>query len=180
MQPPDSQPAAGPAADITFPRAGVACVTLRGEHDLSTRPLLTAALAQAIEQANVIVDLSECTFMDSSVIAALFQAGRNLSALGGRLELVIPAGTGTIQRTADLTSLASILPVHETAAAALASFEPREHTIQIRDLRARFGDDECSCGWRGQSHTGAQRATRDARRDGLLHIERQGPARPPI
>ena len=63
-------------------------------------------------------------------------------------------------------------------AVALASLASQEHTIQIRDLRARFGDAEtraaqCSCGWRGSSHTGDQSAARDARREGMVHVERQ-------
>jgi hypothetical protein len=50
-----------------------------------------------------------------------------------------------------------------------------EHTIKIRDLRARFGDSdvyaaECTCGWTGDRHVGAG-AERVARRDGIVHTD---------
>ena len=170
--------AALPAVELEFPRPGVACVRLRGDHDLSSRPQLAEALAGAGDRPNVVADLSECTFMDSSVIAAFLQAGRGLGQTGGRLAIVIPPDAGEVRRVADLTGLASVLPVHETAAAAFASFAPQEHTIQVRDLRARFGDAEtraaqCSCGWQGSTYTGHQSAARDARREGRVHVERQ-------
>ena len=150
----NARDAAAPAVEVAIIQPGVARVGLRGEHDLTTRPRLSEALAEASDQPNVFVDLTECTFMDSSVIAVLFQAGRELGQIGGRLELVIPPGPGEVRRVAELTALASVLPVRETAAETLASFAPREHTIQVRDLRSRFGDDEtraaeCTCGWRG-------------------------------
>ena len=162
---------------------GVACVRLRGEHDLVTRAGVVKALASAGEQANVVVDLTECAFVDSAVIAALVHAGRRLGEDGGRFELVIPPGPGEVRRAAELTALPGVLRVHETRAEALAAFGPQEHTIQIRDLRARFGDDEtraaeCTCGWRGQVYSGHQTAARDARREGMVHVERQRGDRP--
>ena len=167
-----------PAVDVETLAHGVACVRLRGEHDLGTRPRLAEALASAGDRANVVVDLTECAFIASAVIAAFFQAGRELSQVGGRLELVIPPGPGEVRRAAELTALASVLPVRETLAEALAGFGPQEHTIQIRDLRSRFGDAEtraaeCTCGWHGPVHTGHQTAARDARREGMVHVERQ-------
>src|SRR3954453_21902111 len=48
----------------------VAIVTLRGEHDLATRAEINAALARAGGEADVLVDLSDCSFIDSSVIGA--------------------------------------------------------------------------------------------------------------
>jgi hypothetical protein len=52
-----------------------------------------------------------------------------------------------------------------------------EHSIRVRDLRLRFGDTEsyaaeCSCGWRGPTHTGWQTAAREARRDGAVHVDK--------
>jgi anti-anti-sigma factor len=168
---------ASPAVAVELVQPGLACVRLRGEHDLSTKPRLTEALAKAAAQINVVVDLTECGFIDSSVIAAFFQAGREVGQVGGRLELVI-AATGEVRRAAELTALGTVLPVRETMAEALAGFGPQEHVIQIRDLRSRFGDDEtraaeCTCGWHGPVHTGHQTAAREARREGMVHVERQ-------
>ena len=162
------------AVEVEFHRVGVAVVRLRGEHDLSSKQALSEGLSDASDQLNVIVDLSECTFMDSSVIATFYVARKSLGARGGRLELVIPPEAITVQRVATITRLAKLLPIHETHGAGIASFQPGEHSIQVRDLRLRFGDPEayaaqCSCGWLGET-----RATeRPARRDGTRHFERE-------
>jgi anti-anti-sigma factor len=118
------------AVEVAFHRVGIAVVTLRGEHDLSSKQALTEALSDASDQLNVIVDLSECTFMDSSVIAAVFVARTSLDVRGGRLELVIPPEASTVQRLATITRLAKLVPIHETHSAAIASFQPGELSIQ--------------------------------------------------
>jgi anti-sigma B factor antagonist len=168
--------AAVPAVEVGFRPPGIAWVTLHGEHDLSSQECLSEALAAASAKRDVLIDLSDCTFMDSSVVAALFRASQKLSERGGRLELVIPESATTMKRVADLTQLAAILPVHETRHAAIARIYAGDHSIRIRDLRLKFGDTEsyaaeCSCGWTGESRTRWQTAAREARRDGAMHID---------
>jgi anti-anti-sigma factor len=176
MAPHTPQLAAVPAAEVEFRPPGIAFVALRGEHDLSSKQCLTDALAAASAKRDVLVDFSDCTFMDSSVIAALFRAGQKLNERGGRLELVIPKSATTIRRVADVTLLAAILPIHESRDAAITRIRTGEHAIRIRDLRLRFGDTEsysaeCSCGWTGDAHTRWQTAAREARRDGAVHVD---------
>jgi anti-anti-sigma factor len=176
MAPHTAQLAAVPAVEVEFRPPGIAFVKLHGEHDLSSQQCLTEALAAASAKRDVLVDLSECTFMDSSVIAALFRARQKLTERGGRLELVIPESASTIRRVADVTLLAAILPIHETRQAAITRIHTGAHSIRIRDLRLRFGDSEtyaaeCSCGWTGDSRTRWQTAAREARRDGAVHVE---------
>jgi anti-sigma B factor antagonist len=171
-------PPTAPAVEIEYRRPGIALIKLRGEHDFANRQDLIEALATASAKPNVLVDLSECTFMDSTVIAAFFRAREILRRRGGRLELVIPQAATTIQRVARVTTLDKILPIHETQRAAVASIEPREHSITIRDLRARFGDPEafraeCSCGWQGEMQDDARMAGRQARRDGVIHVDEE-------
>jgi anti-anti-sigma factor len=170
------QPTA-PAVEVDFRQPGIALVKLRGEHDLSKEQVLTEALADASDQLNVLVDLSECTFIDSSVIAVLFVACEKLNERGGRIELVIPPEASTVHRVATLTGLPALLRVHETQAAGIASFQPAEHSIQVKDRRLRFGDPDacaaqCSCGWSGETHTG-RTAGRLARRDGRQHVDEE-------
>ena len=165
------------AIEVAFIPPGIALVKLRGEQDISGKPRLREALATASAQLNVLVDLSECTFMDSSAISALFRARQLLSTRGGQLELVIPQEASTVQRIAKITALAAILPIHDSQSAALASFQPQEHSIWIRDLRQRYGDAEarlaqCACGWSGETRTSAT-AARNARRDGASHVDQQ-------
>jgi anti-anti-sigma factor len=175
----NAQPTTAPAVEVEFSLPGIAFVKLYGEHDLSSTQRLSEALAKASARRDVFVDLSECTFMDSSVIAACFLARTKLESRDGRLELVIPPEASTVRRVAEVTRLAAILPIHESRSAALAGLRTGEHVIRLRDLRARFGDTEsyvaeCSCGWRGKTHTGWQTAAREARHDGAMHVEAHG------
>jgi anti-sigma B factor antagonist len=108
--------------DLAFHVQGIALLKLHGEHDLSVSQRLAAALAAAEPQLDVLVDLSDCSFIDSSVIAALLLARARLVARGGRLELLIPPEATTIQRIATATALGALVPINETLSAALASF----------------------------------------------------------
>jgi len=102
----------------------VAIVTLRGEHDLASGEELKAALVTASRRRNVIVDLSGCTFIDSSVISVLLRASNELQERGGQLSLVIPRGGHRAVRTVfDLMSLDRLMPTHETRAAALRQLD---------------------------------------------------------
>jgi stage II sporulation protein AA (anti-sigma F factor antagonist) len=174
----NAQPTAASAVEVEFDPPGIAFVTLHGEHDLSSKQRLSDALARAGARRDVFVDLSECTFMDSSVIEALFLARTKLELRDGRLELVIPPGASTVRRVAEVTCLAAILRIHESRGAALASLRSGGHVILVRDLRLRFGDTEsfaaeCSCGWEGPTYTGWQTAAREARRAGAMHVDQQ-------
>jgi len=167
--------ARGASIEVAFHRLGVGIVTVRGAHDSANRQVLIDALAGAEPQLNVLVDLSECTSIDPSVIAALASTAAELEARGGGLALIIPPKAVAVQRAAKLAGLADMLPIHGTRSAAIASVRHNEHVINIRDLRERFGDPElcspeCSCGWTGGSHTG-RTAERSARREATLHID---------
>jgi anti-anti-sigma factor len=114
-----------PAIEFEVPQAGTAIVKLRGELDVSSKLCLAHALAGASEQAKVLVDLSECTFADSSVVVALVTASAELRERGGRLEVVIPPAAKAVHRLAQLVRLSDIVPVHESRSAACASLHPR-------------------------------------------------------
>lgn len=101
--------------------SGLAVVSLCGEHDISTQPEVTAALERAAAHSDVLVDLSECTFVDSTVVAALIKAAQAAHARDEQLVLVIPAEQKNITRVAEITHLGSILAVHTSRSTALAS-----------------------------------------------------------
>jgi anti-sigma B factor antagonist len=100
---------------------GIAVVSMRGEHDLSTEPALSAALAEASAHSHVLVDLSECKFVDSTVIAALLRVARSVTGRGERFALYIPAAQRQVTRIAQMTHLGELVPIHVTREAALAS-----------------------------------------------------------
>jgi len=110
--------------DVAHDLPGLAVVTLEGEHDLSTREVLTDALERAAAHSNVIVDCSPCTFMDSTVINVLISTANTVAAGGDRLALVIPPEQRRVARVAGMTGLDRLLAVYETREAALAALRP--------------------------------------------------------
>ena len=105
-----------PSVAVTTHNAQTALVTLVGEHDLSTKPSLLVALARASEQPNVIVDLSPCTFVDSSVLSALVA----LHGIGiSRVSLVVPETQRIVRRTFELAGMAEFFPVRDSLEQAL-------------------------------------------------------------
>jgi anti-anti-sigma factor len=106
--------------EVEVHSATAAIVTLRGEHDLDSRPDIAKALETASGRTHVLVDLSECTFIDSSVISALLRASNSLTIRGGLLELVIPSGAHrAVRNVFEIMGLQRLLPIHETRAAAI-------------------------------------------------------------
>src|SRR5215207_1759102 len=99
---------------------GVAVVVVRGEIDLLSAPQFDALVDEAILDGGVprplLVDLAECTFMDSSGLAVLLRARTRL-ADGGALAIACPEGSPP----ARLLELAArnLLECYETRADAL-------------------------------------------------------------
>ena len=86
-------------------------VRLVGEHDLATREAVRVALASV--DGNVLVDLTACEFVDSTVIGVLLDSASAITRDGRRLELVFPPGRG-IWRTLDITGVPTLVPVRLT------------------------------------------------------------------
>jgi anti-sigma B factor antagonist len=66
---------------------GTSVVQLRGELDLEAAPVMAAVLAALTEEdgpAEVVLDLSELTFLDSSGISVLITGQRNMNGQGRR------------------------------------------------------------------------------------------------
>ena len=93
---------------------------LAGEHDLSTAATIDAACERMAETGTTVVaDLSEASFIDSTVIRTLLR----LVERGENLLLVVPA-RGAVRRTLGLTGVLEQLPAFETRAAALRAVPP--------------------------------------------------------
>ena len=76
-------------------------------------------------RSNVLVDFSDCSFIDSTVIGALIGAVRKLHERGEHLVLVIPPAQSAVTRVAALTQLAAIIPIHASRDAGLAEIQDR-------------------------------------------------------
>jgi len=106
--------------EVAHPEPGLAVVTIRGEHDLSTIPVLRPAFEQATAHSNVLVDLSNCAFIDSTVIALLVRAANAVQARGEQLALVIPPEQPHVARIAAMTGLTEFFGIHSSRETALA------------------------------------------------------------
>jgi anti-anti-sigma factor len=115
--------AAQPTTEIEIHSPSACIVTLRGEHDASSREALTMALALARSYRDVLVDLAGCQFVDSSVINALLLAARRAREHGGTVELVVPVDTTAVRRTLEIANVQMILPFHATRAEGIERLE---------------------------------------------------------
>jgi anti-anti-sigma factor len=97
------------------------------ENTTGTAELLASELDRACERPDVVVDLSHCTFIDSTVMARLLSASRKQLKRDGRVKLVIPTDpSNVVERVAQLSRLEDLLVIHQTREAALSSMEHRE------------------------------------------------------
>jgi anti-anti-sigma factor len=109
--------------EIEHHAPGLAVVRMRGEHDISTVPELTQALEHAAAHSDVLVDLAECDFIDSSVIGFLIRTSKKLQARDEQLVVVIPSESSNVARVAHMVRLSELMPVKTSRDDALASLE---------------------------------------------------------
>jgi anti-anti-sigma factor len=101
----------------------VVVVALLGEHDISTVPALRTELDAALAANANVVDLSEATFIDSSVVGVLFDAATPPVRI-----VAIAAAPGTLpRRLIDMLALTATVPVFDSREAAVA-YATSEHT----------------------------------------------------
>jgi anti-anti-sigma factor len=84
-----------------------ALVRLCGEHDLASGGELRAALTPI--QGNVLVDLSECSFIDSTTISVLIVDHQARSRAHRRLELLVPPENMYVKRTLEVCGVAKLV-----------------------------------------------------------------------
>jgi anti-sigma B factor antagonist len=102
--------------------AGLSVLSITGEHDLSTAPVLRQRLGGLIEEGvPIVVDLSPASFVDSSILGAILEGRRRAESEGRGFAVCHANGADSVGRVLDVTGLRSELPVHasrEQAAAA--------------------------------------------------------------
>ena len=97
---------------------------LRGEHDLATADTLDAQLeAVFLHGTNVVVDLSDAVFIDSSTVGAIFRSLRT-ARHDDTGTLVVSAPPGSFaRRVFDQAGLGDAVPLFDNRRDALASLE---------------------------------------------------------
>jgi anti-sigma B factor antagonist len=107
------------AVDVDPDFDGAALVQVTGELDLATSGELEAALERMPAAGRIVIDLTDCDFLDSSGVRVLLAGATRSEAQGGRVVVVAP--DPRIRRVLELTGVEDKLTVRETRAAALAS-----------------------------------------------------------
>jgi anti-sigma B factor antagonist len=105
---------------------GVRIVKIKGELDLNTAPQLDLELQRILGGGgSVVVNLSDCDFIDSTGVALIVnawqQVDRNGGSGNGRLVLCCPKHQ--VRRLLDITGLESSIDVHEDIDGALAAVD---------------------------------------------------------
>ncbi|HEY4779382.1 MAG TPA: STAS domain-containing protein [Solirubrobacterales bacterium] len=103
---------------------GVRIVSVRGELDLGTASDLEAPLEDAISSgdASVLIDLSECEFIDSTGIALIVRAWQRLDRTAeGSGRVVICSASDQVRRVLEITGLELSIPIHASRDEALAA-----------------------------------------------------------
>jgi anti-anti-sigma factor len=150
--------AADARVEVRCPSGQVAIVDLLGDHGLGQSDMVREALETAARRRrNVLVDLTRCGFVDSTIVKTLLHGQARVDAFGGRFALVIPPKAERVARVAEIMGLGELFALYASLDGALATVA---HPTRVRDGRARVGDDdcfvaECACGWRGEPRTGA-------------------------
>ena len=103
------------------PSPGTALFCVRGEADLHVAPDVRDRIAAAISDGatEVVVDLSDATFVDSMTLGVLLAAMKRLRARGGQLRLVVPRAE--VRRIFEITLLDRVFPLYGTRQEALVA-----------------------------------------------------------
>lgn len=88
-------------------------IVVTGELDIATVPALRAFAAGAVTPGvtELIIDLSEVTFLDSSGVQFLLLASRGLAALGVAFSLLCPQSNRTVSLVLETLRIDSVMTV---------------------------------------------------------------------
>ena len=98
-------------------------VALTGEVDLYTAPELKQELLRLVEEGaqRIIVDLTDTTFIDSTMLSVLLSTLKRLRPSGGQLGIV--CSDRNIRKIFEITLLDRVFTIFESREAALAFLE---------------------------------------------------------
>ena len=97
-------------------RAGAAVLHVSGDLDLASAPRLEDALTGLVADP-VVVDLSECTFLDSAGMGVLLASARALTESGRSLG--VAARDPRIVRVLEITAVDTLIAIHPDVASAI-------------------------------------------------------------
>ena len=89
----------------------ISLVVLSGEHDYGSRERFERVLADL--NSHVLVDLTDCDLIDTSIINVLLTKHRELQRAGLKLELIIPSAQVHLSRSFDLLGMRNLVTIRE-------------------------------------------------------------------
>ena len=103
------------------PYPGTVVLIVRGEADLHVAPDLRDRIAVAIagDAKQLVVDLTEATFIDSTILGVLLGAVKRLRSRGGQLRVVV--ARTDVRRLFEITLLDRVFPIHDRCEDALVA-----------------------------------------------------------
>lgn len=101
---------------------GIHTITVRGELDMNTAPELEQGLEDVLADSasSIMLDLSDCEFIDSTGIALIVRAWQRLGSNGGGGRLVLCCNNHQVRRLLKITGVEASISMHEQRDAALA------------------------------------------------------------
>lgn len=102
-------------------RDGCTVVSVKGEVDLATAPSLKNRLLELVADGvtEIVVDLSDTDFLDSTGLGAVVAAYKRVRAHDGHLRLV--ATSARVKRVFEITNLDRVVPICATIEEACAA-----------------------------------------------------------
>jgi anti-sigma B factor antagonist len=102
----------------------VTVIAVQGQADLHTAPELRTVISGALDDGarDLVVDLSETTFIDSMTLGVLLGAVKRLRPAGGKVSVVCP--DPHIRRVFEITLLDRVFSLHGDRQSALESGGP--------------------------------------------------------
>jgi anti-anti-sigma factor len=107
---------------------GIQVISVRGELDLGTAPRLEENLtaARAGEGISVLIDLSDCEFIDSSGVSLIVRCWRDLETKEGDEQLVLCCPKNQVKRLLKITGVEGSISIHDEIAEALRELRGNE------------------------------------------------------
>jgi anti-sigma B factor antagonist len=96
--------------------AGLSHVRVRGEVDMATASELEAVLAGRPRAERIVLDLTECTLLDSYAIRVVLLSADRAQASGGAIAVVAPESG--IRRTLEISGVDTRVSIHPNVEAA--------------------------------------------------------------
>ena len=96
---------------------GGTVVRVDGELDMATTPEFEEVVDDVGAGSRLVIDLSKCTFLDSSAVRVLVSVARDAEETGGTVAVV--AADPGILRVLEIAAVDRMLPVHATLDSAI-------------------------------------------------------------